>query len=138
MKIDATCIALGGVVTFPDYPPNSTVAVTANGSGAAIQCNISVPWSVTTDAGLNSNHATGTCGSSRCSRAMADGAGHYIGYELFDGPCCNVSRKWNQGGPISGTGNGQPQAIVFWGMVAPSQNVAAGRYADIVTATYKF
>jgi len=140
MKIANACVANNATVSFPQYLPNSPTAVTAAGNGASIACNVNDSWSIKASTGGNPTHASGTCGAATCTRAMADGAGHYIGYELFIGACCSGTTVWGTtaGHLITGTGDGTAQAIAFWGMVAASQNVPAGTYTDTVVATYTF
>ncbi len=138
MTIAKACIATGGTVAFPEYRPGSTVAVTASGSGATLQCTNTDAWSITAAGGNNASHATGTCGSSTCTRAMTDGSGHYIGYDLFVGACCSGTTVWNTTNKITGTGDGTVQDVTFWGEVAPLQSVPAGTYTDTVVATYTY
>lgn len=138
MTITKTCLATAATVSFPEYLPNSSVALSVAGMGATIQCNNGDAWSITAGPGNNAAHKAGTCGSAACQRAMTDGSSHYIGYDLFVGACCSGTTVWNTTNKISGTGDGSVQAVTFWGMVAASQNVAAGTYTDTVVATYTF
>lgn len=138
LTIADACISTSATVTFPEYLPNSPIVVTVAGSGATLTCNVADAWSIKAGAGNNSTHATGTCGASACKRAMTDGAGHYVGYDLFVGACCSGTTVWNTVNAITGTGTGAAQTIDFWGEIAASQNVAAGTYTDTVTATYTF
>jgi spore coat protein U-like protein len=139
LTISVACISTGGSVSFPEYLPNSPVAVTAAGTGATLTCTNNIAWSITASKGNYSSHAGGTCGGSTCSRAMYNStSGTYIGYDLFVGACCSGTTVWNTTNKISGYGTGAAQAVTFWGMVAASQNVAAGTYTDTVVATYTF
>jgi spore coat protein U-like protein len=138
LTIAKACIDTDGTVSFPEYLPNSPSAVTAGGVGATLTCTAGDAWSIKAAKGNNSTHAAGTCGAAACSRAMTDGAGDYIGYDLFVGACCSGTTVWNTTNTIAGTGNGAAQTILFWGEVAPSQNVPSGTYTDTVVATYTF
>jgi spore coat protein U-like protein len=138
MTIANACLDTSATVSFPNYLPNSPSVVAAAGSGATITCNDSDAWSIKAGAGNNATHATGTCGASTCKRAMADGAGHFISYDLFVGTCCSGTIVWNATNAIAGTATGTAQPIAFWGEVAAAQNVAAATYTDTVVATYTF
>ncbi|HTX60608.1 MAG TPA: spore coat protein U domain-containing protein [Verrucomicrobiae bacterium] len=139
MTIAADCITSTSTATlsFPEYLPNQSTPLTAAPSAITITCTNTTAWSITASKGNNSTHATGTCGSATCSRAMTNGTA-YIGYDLFVGACCSGTTVWNTTNTISGTGDGSAQTISFWGEVAASQNVAAGTYTDTVVATYTY
>ena len=140
MTLAKACVTSPASTTlsFPQYLPNSSVAVTAAPTAITITCTNGDAWSITASNGNNSSHATGTCGSAACTRAMTDGSAHYIGYDLFVGACCSGTTVWNNANKISGTGDGTAQSIDFWGEVAPSQNVPAATYTDTVVATYTY
>jgi spore coat protein U-like protein len=138
MTIANACLNTSATVSFPEYLPNSPSAVTAPGNGATLTCNVGDAWSIKAAKGNNSTHATGTCGGAACTRAMTDGAGDYIGYDLFVGACCAGTTVWNTTNTIAGTGTGVAQTILFWGEVGSAQNVPSGTYTDTVVATYTF
>jgi spore coat protein U-like protein len=138
MTMANACLDTSATVSFPEYLPNSPTAATAAGSGATLRCNVGDAWSIKAATGNNGTHATGTCGAAACTRAMTDGAGHYIGYDLFVGTCCTGTTVWSTTNAIAGTGTGVAQTILFWGDVGASQNVPSGTYTDTVVATYTF
>ncbi|HTA38308.1 MAG TPA: spore coat protein U domain-containing protein, partial [Candidatus Acidoferrales bacterium] len=104
MTIANACLDTNATVSFPIYLPNSPSPVTAPGSGATLTCNVGDAWSIKAAKGNNSIHATGTCAAAACTRAMTDGAGHYIGYDLYVGTCCTGTTVWSTTSAIAGTG----------------------------------
>jgi spore coat protein U-like protein len=97
-------------------------ADTAGVFGLQVQCNDGTPWSLAPDNGQNFGMAT----AFPTNRALTDGAGHYIAYEMWTDDA--MTTVWSAGSPIAGTGNG------LWQDAAPKVSFPAAEQSFIVTS----
>ena len=99
---------------------------------------ISVTCTNTTtyNVGLNAGTATG---ATVTNRSMTGPGGALLGYKLFS----NSGHTINWGNTVgtdtvAGTGTGLAQSLTIYGQTPAGQNVAAGSYADTITATLTY
>lgn len=134
------CVFGTNSVAFGNYDAvsaNKTSNLTANGS-VNVTCTQGDAYNISADAGANGTHA-----ATGFTRAMSYTTGggtpttYYLSYELYiDGPMANV---WNSTNKLTGTGNGNSQALTFYGKVGSGQNtIPAAAYADTVNLTVTF
>jgi spore coat protein U-like protein len=143
METSCQLSASSYTAAFPEYLVNSPVSETISSFGIAARCSDIAGLQISVNNGLYSANATATCNGVACTRAMSDGAGHYISYELYSTACCSTYTIWNTtnlvASPSNSTGNGTyVQATLGWAFLPALQNVAAGSYSDTVTASYTF
>ena len=119
--------------TGVDYGSLSTVTQGFHNQGVTVKCNKGTAYTVSPGDGMSYGQAVGHPNK----RALSDGAGNFIPYEMFRDP--GSSQAWGTGADvIEGVGNGDNQgylvAFTFYDLnLAP-----AGLYADTfeVTLTY--
>ena len=124
-------------LAFASYDPivaNATAAATATGA-LSITCPDTLAYTVTANLGSNSGHASGSCATTTCSRAMVSG-GNYLSYDIYT--TSGLTTVWNSTNGIAGTGSGVAQTVNVYGYIPPAQVAPAGSYADTVTVTVTF
>lgn len=124
-------------LNFASYDPivaNASTALTATGA-LSITCPDTLAYTVTANLGSNSGHASGSCATTTCSRAMVSGT-NYLSYDIYTSS--GNTTVWNTTNSIAGTGNGLAQTVNVYGYIPPAQVAAAGAYADTVTVTVTF
>jgi spore coat protein U-like protein len=98
----------------------------------SVTCNSGTAYSLAPDNGMNfganANFAT--------DRAMSDGAGHTIPYELWTD--LGQTTAWDSTNPVTGTGTGDVQVVQPAVRIPALGGVPAGAYSDTlgVTLTY--
>lgn len=86
---------------------------------------------VTADNGANSANASGT------TRAMSDGAGNYLSYELYTDS--GHSTIWNTTNKFTPSfASGTSATATVYGRVPSGQSASVGAYSDSVTMTINF
>jgi len=128
--ISTTTIAFGGydpIVTHASTPLDGTGSVT-------ITCTKGATTTIGLNAGNNGASAVGT------TRAMSDGSGNFLSYEIYQNAPRNV--LWGNSGadlftpPVAPSKS--PRSFSTFGRVPAAQDVPAGGYTDTVTATVNF
>jgi spore coat protein U-like protein len=90
---------------------------------------------VTADAGSNGSHASGT------TRAMADGAGDYLSYELYtDSGYTTVWNTTNSGGHTFAPtfSSSHTATSTVYGQIPSGQDAVVGSYSDSVSVVINF
>jgi spore coat protein U-like protein len=122
---------------FGAYDPvvtNASTALTVTGS-VNLTCTKSDSITLTANAGQNGGHASGTCATAACTRAMISGS-NYLSYELYTSNA--DSTVWNSSNGISATATGSSQTVSIYGYIPAASVQPAGSYADTVTVTATF
>jgi spore coat protein U-like protein len=131
--VSANCSMNSAVLNFGDYNPigtNQHAPLDAM-TTFVIMCTKGANVTVRLNNGLYAGNANQT------TKAMSDGSGNYISYELYNNS--GHSTVWNEVNPvtfISTSSSARNQAV--YGRVPGGQNVAAGIYHDTVTITATF
>ena len=131
--VTANCSMNSALLNFGDYNPilaNKNAPLDAM-TTFVIQCTKGANVTISMNNGLYAGNANQT------TRAMADGAGNYISYELYSNS--GRSSIWNNANPvsfISASSTARNQAV--YGRVPGAQSVSAGTYRDTVTITAAF
>jgi spore coat protein U-like protein len=131
------CAMVGLTMSFGAYAPlgaNLTTPLSATGS-VTIFCTSGGAYALTANNGTNSAHASGTCASATCTRALATGTS-YVSYDLYTSVAHTT--VWDATNSIDGTGDGGFQAISIFGYIPPGDANTAGSYTDSVTVTATF
>ena len=132
-SVSAVCSLYSATLNFGSYDPIGLNA-SASLDGATtfqISCTKGLNVVITMNGGQNSSHAQQT------TRAMSDGSGNYLGYELYTNPGrSNVWTSTNSVNFVSTSYAMRTQTV--YGRVPGSQNKPAGNYSDVVTITATF
>lgn len=98
----------------------------------SVTCNSGTAYSLAPDNGMNFGANTNYASD----RAMSDGAGHTIPYELWTD--LGQTTPWDSTNPVTGTGNGDVQSVQPAARIPALGGVPAGAYSDSlgVTLTY--
>lgn len=129
ITIESACSIDTPSATDIDFGTVASTATNIQAEGTlSVNCTPQTPWDIQLDAGQNS-------GGDITARAMSDGAGNLVPYQLYQ----EASRTTVWGGTegvdtVDGVGTGEVQEITVYGLV-PSANFPAGSYSDTVTAT---
>ena len=94
-----------------------------------VTCNSGTTYSLAPDNGMN----FGVNAGYPTDRAMSDGAGHTIPYELWTD--MGQTTSWDGTNPLTGTGNGNVQMIQPAIRLPAIGGVPAGVYDDTLTVT---
>lgn len=97
-----------------------------------VRCTLSASYSVALNAGT-------TVGGTIPARLLTSGS-TTLGYNLYT--TNGRTTVWGDGtggsAAVAGTGTGLTQNLTVYGRIAGSQNLAAGSFSDVVTATITF
>lgn len=123
--VSATNLAFGNYDATAGAPNDNTSTVT-------VTCSNGSPYTVALDAG------TGT-GATVAVRRMSNG-GNTLDYSMFTDAARTTIWGDTTLGTVdqAGTGNGAAQNYTVYGRIPTAQFVAAGNYADTVTATVTY
>lgn len=143
-SVAAHCTVSAPTLAFGSYDPigANASAVLDGTTTATFTCTKkSAGVYVTADTGANPTHATGTCAVATCTRAMADGSGDYLSYDLYtDSGHTVVWNTTNSGGhtyqPTFDTSTTATATV--YGEIPAGTQVPAGSYSDSVTMTINF
>jgi spore coat protein U-like protein len=109
---------------------DATLASSAGGS-VTVQCSVGVAPTLTFHAGQNdANAATAGAGN----HAMADGAGHFVSYNLYLDASRTTPIAIGGAGPTLPT-DGSQATIPLYGRAFGNTGLTAGIYNDVVTVT---
>ncbi len=127
-SIAGACTVGGAALSFGAY--SATAASTAN-STISVTCSNGTNATVSLNQGANNNRVP-----SAGSRALGNGAGAYLGYEIYSDNA--LATIWNAANtqPIASTGS--PVSLTAYGRIPAGQNPATGSYNDNVTITVTF
>jgi spore coat protein U-like protein len=133
----ANALTIGsGTVNFGAYNPVSTNKSTALKVTGSLTFTVTKGDTVqiTLNAGDNSAHATGT------TRAMTDGAGNYLSYELYDNS--NYTTVWSGAtypSSITSTSGLSATSVPIYGVIPAGQDLpAAASFTDTVIAVITY
>lgn len=135
--ISNNCSFGTSTMAFGAYDPvvtNASTALTVTGT-VNLTCTKSDSITLTADNGLNSTHATGSCATTTCARAMV-ASSNYLSYDLYTTSA--HSTVWNSSNNIPATATGVSQGVSIYGYVPAGSNQPAGSYSDTVTVTATF
>ena len=135
--ISNNCAFGTSTMPFGAYDPvvtNASTALAVTGT-VNLTCTKSDAITLTADAGGNGSHATGSCATATCTRAMISGS-NYLSYDLYTSAA--HSTIWNTSNNIPATATGVSQAVSIYGYVPAGSNQPAGSYTDTVTVTATF
>lgn len=108
------------------------IQLLASGGGAvAILCSAGVTPSVTIQGGLHDGQSAGG------SRALADGAGNFVPYDLYTDAGLNNLLS-NTGVIPLATSTGAAQTFNVWGKAVGKAGLPAGTYTDTISVTLSF
>lgn len=132
MAVSATvvnaCTLSTTALGFGSYSFTAALTTTAT---VTVNCNKNTVGTISLS--LGNNAGKGTFGT----RAMADGSGDYLGYEIYQ----NVGNTtvWNTTGTETVTGSGTAANLTAYGTIGTGQNVpSATTYSDTVVVTATF
>lgn len=126
IEILNSCTIAASPMVFATQTGNITGNIDA-GSNLTVNCNDGALYSIGLNDGING------------VREMSAGGAQTVSYELYTDAGRSV--RWDDLAgttEVSGTGNNADQSIPVYGRVSGPQSVAAGVYADTVTATIEF
>lgn len=137
--VNASCSVSDGTLNFGTYDP--TAGADNSSSSVNVTCTNGTGFSVAMGDGKN--------GTSDTTRAMDDGNGHTLGYQLYtDTNRANVWVSTCSQTPANpapsatdcdyGVGNGSASSVTVYGQIPAGQYVTAGSYTDSVTMTVNF
>ncbi|QXI30363.1 Csu type fimbrial protein [Pseudomonas vanderleydeniana] len=108
------------------------IQLQASGGGAvAIQCSAGTTPTVTVQGGLHDGQSAGG------SRALADGAGNFVPYDLYTDAGLNNLLS-NTGVINLATSTGAAQTINLWGKAVGKAGLPAGTYTDTISVQLSF
>jgi len=125
-----------GTLSFGTSPALFTTATgqvlnTTSGSALSILCSNGTTPSVTVNAGAHDGLGTGG------TRALADGTGHFVGYDLFTN--AGFSQLLAIGGVINlAASTGVAQTVNIYGRAIGAAGLPAGTYTDTVAVQLSF
>ncbi|NNC22684.1 fimbrial major subunit CsuA/B family protein [Salinisphaera sp. USBA-960] len=132
-RVDPTCTVYASIpIRFQIYAPNDSSPHHSRTSINA-SCTKGTEYELGLGAGKNSSH------SERTTRAMSDGNGHYLSYELYLTNAYNT--VWKDIGSDStakNTAQASSDRHVVYGQIPPRQFITPGQYSDTVNVTLKF
>ncbi len=135
-SVAANCSISTTTIAFGAYDPVVAQAASPlDGTGSVtITCTKGAVTTIGLNAGGNGASALGT------TRAMADGSGNFLSYEIYQNAARNVF--WGNSGadlfapPVAPSK--APRTFSTFGRIPAAQDVPAGSYTDTVTATVNF
>jgi len=88
--------------------------------------------------GSNAAHASGSCKTGTCTRAMSDGAGDYLSYDLYTSAAENT--VWNTSNTVAYSSTSfAPATLTIYGYIPAAQNVSiSANYSDSILATVNY
>jgi spore coat protein U-like protein len=123
-------IAASQALDFPNYDTNSAVDLDAPVANIAVQCTRGSPFYISLDNGQNFN----------AGRRMTDGAGNFLGYQLFTEG--THTTPWaNPSGTVTVNTAGaglHPASIPVYGRIPAGQDVPVGTFTDTIVVTVTF
>jgi spore coat protein U-like protein len=128
----ANCRLIVEPIAFGNYDPlsdNNSKSLDAT-AALTVMCTRSTQGNVVFDSGQNTGDPS--------QRFLAFGS-HRLSYQLFRD--ADRTQTWGKGaGAVSFVSSGfrAPQLITVYGRIPPGQEVAAGTYTDVLTATVDF
>lgn len=129
INIESACSIDTPSATDVDFGSVASTATDIQAEGTlSVNCTPETPWDIQLDAGQNS-------GGDISARAMSDGEGNLVPYQLYREPArTSVWGETVDVDTVDGVGTGEVQEVTVYGLV-PSANFPAGSYSDTVTAT---
>ena len=134
-NVTATVLSVCSVsATNLGFGSYSAASVTPNDNTSTVNvtCSNGTTYTVALDAGLGT-------GATVANRLMTSG-GNTLGYGIFT--TAARTTRWGDGtlstSTLAGTGNGSAQPLTAYGRIPINQYVAAGSYADTITATVTY
>jgi spore coat protein U-like protein len=120
-------------LNFGTYDPTGAQAITPLNQQVVgtVQCNSNLFASLSLDNGLYPSRVSGT------TRAMSDGKGDYLGYEIYSDASRLKILSLLDPVHMQIPAN-QPAPFTLYGSIPPAQLVPAGSYSDTLTATLSF
>jgi len=131
--ITQTCTISGSTLGFGSYNVLSASVLQVNASALSVACTRgSSAVTIGLNTGSNPTHASGT------TRAMSNGAGAYLSYELYTS--ATYATVWSNSTTVSYNPITSLATTSFsvYGEIPALQNVVVGSYTDSVTATVTF
>jgi len=131
--VSANCTLTSAVLNFGNYDPiHANISAPLNGTTTfQIACTKGSNAVISLNNGLNSSNAQGT------TRAMSDGSGHYLSYELYSNS--GRSNIWSNTNPVAYASTSSTAiSEIIYGKIPAAQNSTAGNYIDTVTITATF
>ena len=132
VTVPSSCTISAASIDFGTYDSvgaNATAPADATGA-ITTTCTRGAATTLALDAGRNAAGA---------QRQMADGAGHFVPYGLFQDGAHGV--PWGSGGAALAPPTAPsfaPRTFTVYGEIPPGQDPAAGSYVDTVTASVAF
>lgn len=133
VMVMANCSLSSAALSFGSYDPIGANQISPLDGLATFQiaCTKGANVIITLNNGVNSSNAVGA------TRAMTDGSGHYLSYELYSNPARN--QIWSLTNPISFIPiSSATLTETVYGRIPSGQNQAAGSYIDTVTISATF
>lgn len=128
--VSSSCSMTTSNLSFGTYDPLAVLATAATTS-VSVTCNLLTPYTVALDGGSTA--------ASISARAMTDGSGHNLPYQLYsDATHLTVFGDGTTGSTVAGTGTGLAVGTTVYGQIAAGQSVPNGSYADTITVTLTF
>lgn len=113
------------------FTQTGTQLVAAGGGAVSIQCSAGTTPTVTIQAGLHDGQSPGG------TRALADGAGNFVPYDLYTDAGFNNLLAAN--GVINlAASTGAAQTINLWGKAVGKAGLPAGTYTDTIAVQLTF
>lgn len=131
--VSSNCALTSAVLNFGNYDPiQANTSAPLNGTTTfQISCTKGTNALINLNNGLNSMNAIGA------TRAMSDGSGHYLSYELYSNS--GRSTIWNSTNPVAYVSTSSTAiSKIIYGKIPGGQNSTAGNYIDTVTITATF
>ncbi|HTX60605.1 MAG TPA: spore coat U domain-containing protein, partial [Verrucomicrobiae bacterium] len=135
--ISNNCTFGTSTLAFGAYDPvvtNASTPLTSTGT-VNISCTKNDSVSLTANTGSNSAHASGSCATATCTRAMASGS-NYLSYDIYTSNANTT--VWNASNAVSFTATGSSQGVSVYGYIPAGSVQPAGSYTDTVTVTATF
>lgn len=126
------CTISGSTLAFGPYNVLATSPLQANASAISVACTRgSTSVTIGLNAGSNAAHASGT------TRAMSNGAGGYLSYDLYTSG--TYGTVWSTSNTVSYSPTSlATTSFTVYGQIPALQNVVVGSYTDSITATVTF
>lgn len=131
--ISANCSITGATLAFGEYDPLSATPASANASALTVACTRGAGGvTIGLNTGSNPTHAVGT------TRAMSNGAGDYLSYELYTSSSYLTVWSTTNTVALPTPSSMASTTLTVYGRIPALQNVSVGSYTDSVTATVNF
>lgn len=126
----ASCAVSASDLAFGSYDTVTGSAVSGS-TTVAVTCSSGTSYEIGLDAGLGT-------GATVTTRKMSNG-GNTLNYSLYtDAAHTTVWGETASVDTVASTGTGSAQNFTVYGLIAASQVVATGSYADTITVTVTF